>query len=61
MKFKCEQCGTVYENGSSCPVCGAEAEAPATLPSERKPLNDMDRERFWQEAKYDGNKTESDR
>ena len=61
MKFKCEQCGTVFEDRESCPVCGAEAEAPVTVNSERKPFTDKDRDAFWQEVKYSGSKTESDK
>ncbi len=58
MKCKCDQCGTVFENGSACPVCGAEMEEAE---SSRSALSGMDRESFWQEVKYSGAKTESDK
>ena len=53
MKFKCEQCGTLFEDKESCPLCGAEPER-STLPK-------LDRDAFWQEVKYSHAKTESDK
>ncbi len=61
MKFKCDQCGAVFADSSSCPVCGVEAEALAVESVERKSLPDLDRENFWQEVKYSSDKPESDR
>ncbi len=58
MKVKCDQCGTVFEGSSYCPVCGAE---PETVRPDDTPLSNMDRDSFWQEVKYAGEKLESDR
>ncbi len=58
MKVKCDQCGTVFEDRAYCPVCGAE---PETVHRDKMPLSAMDRDSFWQEVKYAGEKLESDR
>lgn len=56
MKIKCDQCGNVYTDAESCPLCGAE-----TVEAVRVPLDQMDRDSFWQEVKYSDAKTESDK
>ena len=53
MKIKCDQCGNVYESTGNCPACGAQ--------TVRVPLEQMDRDSFWQEVKYSESKTESEK